>query len=136
MTTGYCILTLRISKNCTTSKLAKAQKLAYKLSHKVLHPQSIDKTNVKLSGSVFHESTANGLDYYAETGYLHFKDTAEFVNIVKNSFNCVNVKTPDYGIRKRDTILEPVHQNNKKGNLPFCNLTQNGSQGGMSTIVR
>ena len=100
-------------------ELGKAQKLTYKLSHKVLHPQSIDKTNVKLSGAVFHESTANGLDYYAANGYPHFKDTAEFVNIVKNWFNCVKVKTPDYGIRKTDTILEPVHQNNKKSKFAF-----------------
>ena len=70
-------------------ELGKAQKLAYKLSHKVLHSQSIDKTNVKLSGSVFHESTVNGLNYYASNGYPHLKDTAEFVTIVKNWFNCV-----------------------------------------------
>ena len=58
-------------------ELGNAQKLAYKLSHKVLHPQSIDKTNVKLSRSVFHESTVNGLNYYAANGYPYFYRTQQ-----------------------------------------------------------
>ena len=39
----------------------KITKIAYKLNKKVLCPQTIEKTSVKLAYAVFHESTKNAL---------------------------------------------------------------------------
>ena len=39
----------------------KSPKMAYKFNKKVLHPQTIEKTSVKLADAVFHESTKNAL---------------------------------------------------------------------------
>ena len=61
--------------------------MAYKLNEQVLHPQSTEKTNVKLADAAFHESTINALTYYAAHGYENFKDSAIFT-VVKIADNC------------------------------------------------
>ena len=53
-------------------ELTKPEKIAHKLSRKMLYPNSIEKTNVKLADACFHESTISGLLYYAEHGYPRF----------------------------------------------------------------
>ena len=53
-------------------------KKAHKLSKKVLRPQSIEKTSVKLADSAFHESTIAGLQYYAKHGHNYFPSTFVF----------------------------------------------------------
>ena len=58
-------------------ELNKPIKLAHKLNHKVLSPSSLEKTNVKLADSFFHESTINALEYYAKNaGHPDFANTA------------------------------------------------------------
>ena len=80
----------------------KTQKMAYKLNEQVLHPQSIEKTNVKLADAAFHESTINALTYYAAHGYENFKNSAIFIKRIRNWFSQVNVKSADYGRRSLD----------------------------------
>ena len=53
----------------------KHQKIGHKLTEQVLHPKPIEKTNVKLVDTAFHESTINALRYYGTRGYGHFKDS-------------------------------------------------------------
>ena len=88
----------------------KHQKLAYKLTEKVLHPKSIEKSNVKLADAAFHESTINALNYYASRGYPHFKESATFINIIRDWFSTINVKGIDYGQRSRNERKNAIHR--------------------------
>ncbi len=88
-------------------ELGKPAKIAYKLNDKVLHPTTIEKTNVQLAGSFFHETTIDGLEFYAET-HPGWKETASFLKIVRNWWNRVNVKSPLLGQKKRDKTRVPI----------------------------
>ena len=68
-------------------ELTKPEKIAHKLSRKMLYPNSIETTNVKLADACFHESTISGLLYYEERGYPRFKETATFLKIIRQWFN-------------------------------------------------
>jgi len=81
----------------------KSIKMAHKLKEVVLHPVAIEKTNVRLADSLFHESTIAALDYYASHGHPEFTPTARFLKIVRKFWNIVNVKTPTAGQMKRDS---------------------------------
>ena len=78
--------------------------MAYKLNEKVLHPQAIEKTSVKLADAAFHESTIVTLKYYALNGYPQFMDTAIFVQKIRNWFNNINVKSMTYGIQLNENL--------------------------------
>ena len=93
--------------------------MAHKLSEKVLHPQPIEKTSVKLAEAVFHESTINTLKFYALNGYPHFNDTAIFLQKIRNWFNNVNVKSIDYGRRKKDELRNPMRRESVNEDLEF-----------------
>ena len=97
----------------------KAQKMAYKLNEQVLHPQSIEKTNVKLADAAFHESTINALTYYAAHGYENFKDSAIFVKRIRNWFNQVNVKSADYGRRSLDERRNPIRRDTVESDVSY-----------------
>jgi hypothetical protein len=60
-------------------ELGRPAKYAHKLTDKVLHPMPIQKTNVKLADSLFHESTIEGLVYYSKHGHPEFQNTASFL---------------------------------------------------------
>ena len=89
-------------------ELGKPLKIAHRLTEKVLHPTSIEKTNVKLADAVFHESTINALQYYGENGYPEFLQTANFMRAVRKMWNITNVKTVYAGQAKRDDTRQPV----------------------------
>ena len=67
-------------------------KIAHKLTHKVMQPTSIEKTNVSLADSLIHPSTINALMYYSKKGYPSFHETAQFLQIIREWFNRINVK--------------------------------------------
>ena len=74
-------------------ELGKPLRKAYKLSDKVLAPTTIEKTNVMLADSIFHESTINGLRHYGKKEeYKSFLQTAEFLSIIRKWFDTLNVK--------------------------------------------
>ncbi len=95
-------------------ELTKPVKLAHKLSHKVLHPSTIEKTNVQLADSFFHESTINALIFYAKEqlpdgpstdGWL---ETSKFMQLVRQHWNIVNVKSCLLGQKKLNVWQKPI----------------------------
>ena len=88
-------------------ELGKPVKMAHKLSEKVLHPTSIEKTNVSLADALFHESTISALTYYSEE-FPEWKETAKFLQIIRNWWNISNVKTLFHGQKKRNPFLAPI----------------------------
>ena len=68
----------------------------------------LEKTNVKLADSLFHSSTINALIYYSSHGYPEFNYTADFLPIVRNWFNMMNVKTFYHGQQTRDELRKPI----------------------------
>ena len=68
-------------------ELGKPLRKAYKLSDKVLSPTNIERTNIMLADSVFHESTINALRFYGKKGNPSFLQTAELLSIFRQWFN-------------------------------------------------
>ena len=86
-------------------EVLKPERKAYKLSYRVLDPNSIEKCNVQLAVSCFHESTINGLRYYANNGYPHFVGTADFLEIIHRWYSVLNVKSL-YSGQKKEMHIE------------------------------
>ena len=89
------------------------------MTDQVLHPKSIEKTNVKLADAAFHESTINALEYYSIRGYNHFKDTAKFLRVIRDWFNTVNVKGTNYGQKTRDKRRNAISRRTMTEDLSF-----------------
>ena len=66
-------------------------KIAHKLSDKVIAPRSLEKTNVMLADALFHDSTINGLEFYAKNGFPHFAHTAKFFRVIRNWWDTFNL---------------------------------------------
>jgi len=94
-------------------ELGQGLKYAYKLNQKVLNPRAIEKCNVKLSDSLFHESTIEALWYYSDQ-YPEWKETASFLRIIRTWFDIVNVRTTVAGIHKRNKFKDPVRDMNSE----------------------
>ena len=77
-------------------------KLAHKLTEKCIAPKPIERSSVKMSAAVFHESTCAALLYYKKT------DTADFANIVRKYWSVVSVNDTTIGCHKRDICKNPV----------------------------
>ena len=92
--------------------------MAYKLSDKVLNPESIEKTNVSLADACFHESTIYALKYYAKHGYDSFSETADILQIFRNWFNAVNVKSLYSVKHTRDSFRSAITKEDR-GMLEF-----------------
>jgi hypothetical protein len=97
-------------------EIGKPVKLAHKLTHKVLNPSAIEKTNVGLSERFFHESTINALIFYSEQSQDHvsMKDTAELLRIIRTVWNITNCKTPFLRIKKRNETMLPITKDNEQ----------------------
>ena len=89
-------------------ELEKTLKIAHRLTEKVLHPTSIEKTNVKVTNSVFHKSTINAVHYYGDNGYPEFLQTVNFMRAVHKMLDITNVKTVYAGQVKRDDTGQPI----------------------------
>ena len=83
-------------------EMGQPARMGHKLSHKVLSPSNIDKLNVQLGNSLFHESTIAGLKYNG------FQDTAKFLELIRTWWNVVNTKTTSLGVRKMDETRKPI----------------------------
>ena len=118
----------------------KHQKIAHKLTEQVSHPKPIEETNVKLADAAFHESTINALRYYGTRGYGHFKDTAIFLQIIRDWFSTINVKSKDYGRRTRDKRRNAIHRNTINEDLSylslFCDWLQKWKDSGMKGLSK
>ena len=79
------------------SEIGKPIKYAYKLTDKVMTPNGIEKTSVKLADALFHRSTIEGIKVYGEKECPDFLLTASFLEIIRDSWDSFNVKAPDVG---------------------------------------
>ena len=95
-------------RNVYNLELGKAPKIAHRLSDKVLNPATIEKTNVSLADSLFHESTIAALRTYAEDNHLEYKETANFLALIRRWWNFLNVKSTLTGTEKRDPNREKL----------------------------
>ena len=84
----------------------KPARLAHKLSDKVLQPKVLEKTNVSLSESFFHESTIQALSHVNIQGSA---GTAKFMEFIREGWNICNVKRPHVGTRKCDQTRMPIN---------------------------
>jgi hypothetical protein len=101
-------------------ELGKPAKIAHKLSEKVLAPISIERTNVQLANSLFHESTIAALEFYARDGNdgkREWAETARFLTLIRRWWDTVNVKTPKLGLKKRSSQMQPITHNNQENFL-------------------
>ena len=80
----------------------KPLKIAHKLSETVIHPNRIEKVNVKLALSVLHESSIAALKEYS------FLETAAVLELFAKLWSVLNVSSPNIGMRKRDIFRDPV----------------------------
>ena len=93
-------------------------KMAYKLTDRVLHPSSIERSNVQLAISAMHETTIAALEYYGgKDEHKAFKDTAQFLKLVHKWFDAVNVKSPFIYKRPSHSTRKPVTRDCKDGLL-------------------
>jgi hypothetical protein len=88
-------------------ELSKPVKYAHKLTKKVLCPRPIERCNVMLAERTFHESTIAALNFYGDK-FPEWKDTAEFLQLIRKWWNIVNVRSYTIGKRKRDVDKEPI----------------------------
>ena len=79
----------------------------------------IEKGRLENMAYKLNESTINALNYYAEHGYKHFKDSATFCKVIRDWFSTVNVKSTDYGKRERDEHRCPIRREKAKEDLPY-----------------
>jgi hypothetical protein len=84
----------------TKTEMGRSVKYAYRLSDKVLAPQPIERTNVKLSDSLFDDSTINGLEHCSWGE--EWQETANFLKLIRRWWNCVNVQSKFAATHKRD----------------------------------
>ena len=105
-------------------ELGRPAKYAHKLTDKVLHPMPIEKTNVKLADSLFHESTIEGLVYYSKHGHPEFQSTASFLRIIRTWWNVCNVKSRYAAQRTRDLVRTPISRDEEFGDLGGIQLLQ------------
>ena len=88
-------------------------KYAHKLSDKVINPLALEKTNVSLATAVFDESTTNALKHFSKLdGFQGMADTAEFLQIIKNWWDVLNVKSVFKGKHKRNKFMERIDKDN------------------------
>ena len=91
-------------------------KMAYKLTDKALHPTNVERVNVQLAVSAMHETTIAALDFYGQREkHSAFKETAEFLRLVRRWFDIVNVKSAFVHVRLNDPNRKPVTREEKEG---------------------
>ena len=79
-------------KQLNDLKLGMPSKKAYQLYDKVLHPATIEQTNVSLADPCFHDSTIHALKYYSSHGFPEFSGTAEVLQIFRNWVNILIIE--------------------------------------------
>lgn len=76
----------------------------HKLNYQVCFPSSFDRQKVSLVDKLFHTSTI------AAMRVAHCSDTANFMQIVRNWFTCMNVKNFALSSRKRLELAKPLYR--------------------------
>ncbi|GAB0096203.1 hypothetical protein DMENIID0001_116830 [Sergentomyia squamirostris] len=82
-------------------------KQAFKLNRKTVYPNVYEKQCVEYVDNVFHDSTiASLLD--EKDGY---QETSEFLQIIRDWWNCVNVKSVGKDLAKRTPLSQAITRN-------------------------
>lgn len=88
-------------------------KMAPSLTHKALHPSSLERQNVNLALKLFDEKLPTALNEFAiQMRNSNFNDTADFITIVAKLWKILNVKTCNKGLRKKDDSSLPILSDN------------------------
>ena len=93
-------------------EMGETVKYAHKLSDKVINPLALEKTDVSLAVSLVTDSTIGGLYHFSKKGFPAFADTAEFLQIVKNWWDILNVKSLSKEKNKRNRFMRKVDPDN------------------------
>ena len=64
---------------------------------------------------MFHETTIDGLEYYAKNGYPDWQKTANFFRLIRDWWKIVNAKSPMLGKLKRDSTRNPISEEDPGG---------------------
>ena len=95
------------------AELGESVKIAYRLSDNVLNPATIERSNVSLADSLFHESTIAALNLYAvEKACPEYTETANFLELFRRWWNLLNIKSTLTGQAKRDCNRESSESKN------------------------
>uniref|UniRef100_A0A6P7GTB0 Uncharacterized protein LOC114346153 n=1 Tax=Diabrotica virgifera virgifera TaxID=50390 RepID=A0A6P7GTB0_DIAVI len=78
-------------------------KRAYKLNHKSVYPNNFERQKVSLVENIFHETTIAAL-----RSCSIYTDTASFLEIIRNWWSIINVKTKFKGQAKRNDLATPI----------------------------
>lgn len=84
-------------------ELSHVAKRAYKLNDKTVFPNNLERQNVNLAENVFHDSTIAALKCHEE-----YTETSEFLQIIKNWWSIVNLKSAIKGKLKRQEFCKPI----------------------------
>ena len=69
-----------------------AVKQAFKLSEKVLNPNSLERQSVKLAEAVFHDITIASLQHHEQNGQLDFGGIVHFLSLVSKLWKMVKTE--------------------------------------------
>lgn len=82
------------------------------LTTKSLFPTKIERQNVKLAVNIFNNKLVDALNTIGDTaGILDSKSTANYIEIIVNWWEVMNVRTILKGIHKRNVFQEPMKLN-------------------------
>ncbi|XP_042913759.1 uncharacterized protein [Parasteatoda tepidariorum] len=96
-------------------------KFGFKLSLKSLNPSSFERQNVKLVLQIFNEFVPQGLlELGKNHNIVHYENTANFIKIINNWWNIVNVKTPTKGFHLKNEFQYPLSYKNERS-INFLN---------------
>jgi hypothetical protein len=101
-------------KNIYLQELRHPIKQAHKITRKVLNPLPVERTNVSLADSFFHESTYCALESLSDDANEDVIKTCNFLKLIRKWWNFVNVKTKGCGHRKRDSNRDELTADNIK----------------------
>ena len=79
-------------------EFTKPVKMEYKLSDQCIHPQPLEKTEVKLASTVFSESTRNAFSWYVDNGYPQWRETLNFLKLISRWWEYLNVNPIGEGV--------------------------------------
>ena len=78
------------------------------LSYTALHPNNLQRQNVRLVLKVFDDKTVSALDAFAKQTNCDLSGTRDFILSIVQFWKIVNVKNPVKGIHLKDTFCEPI----------------------------
>ena len=95
------------------------EKLAYKLTKKVLHPQVMEKNECKTCWYCLSRKYHQCFELLLSSWIQLLHDSAPFAQTIRDWFNTLNVKCLDYGKRKRDERRYAIRRERVEEDLSY-----------------